>query len=102
MTSSSPYSEAMLDFWRGDADAAYTIHRDDGWSQFVPVSATFAGEPFHPLEQLALDRATGRVLDVGAGVGRHSLALQSRLPQVTAIEIEPELVSIMSERGVTD
>jgi SAM-dependent methyltransferase len=102
MTSSTPYSEAVLDYWRGDADAAYTIHRDDGWSQLVPVAAAFAGQPFHPIEHLALDRATGRVLDVGAGVGRHSLFLQSRLSQVTSIEIEPELVSIMSERGVTD
>lgn len=92
----------MLDYWHGDADAAYTIHRDDGWSQLVPVAAVFAGQPFNPIEQLALDRATGRVLDVGAGVGRHSLVLQSRLRQVTSIEIEPALVSIMSERGVRD
>jgi SAM-dependent methyltransferase len=102
MRSSSPYAEAMLDYWRGDADAAYTIHRDDGWSQLVPVAAAFAGQPFNPIEQLALDRASGRVLDVGAGVGRHSLALQRSLGQVTSIEIEPELVRIMSERGVKD
>lgn len=102
MTSPSPYSEALLDYWRGDREAAYTVHRDDGWSQVVPVAAAFAGEPFHPIELLALDRASGRVLDVGAGVGRHSLALQSRLAHVTAIEIEPELVRVMSERGVTD
>lgn len=92
----------MLDYWRGDAEAAYTICRDDGWSQLVPVAAAFAGQPFHPMEHLALDRATGRVLDVGAGVGRHSLALQGRLGHVTSIEIEPELVRIMAERGVAD
>ncbi len=92
----------MLDYWRGDAEAAYTVHRDDGWSQLVPVSAAFAARPFNPIEQLALDRASGRVLDVGAGVGRHSLVLQSRLAHVTSIEIEPELVAIMSERGVAD
>jgi SAM-dependent methyltransferase len=102
MTSPSPYSQAMLDYWRGDAVAAYTIHRDDGWSQPVPVAPAFTGPPFHPIEQVALDRAAGRVLDVGAGVGRHSLALQGRLAQVTAIEVEPELVNIMSERGVRD
>jgi SAM-dependent methyltransferase len=102
MKSSSPYSDAMLDYWRGDADAAYTIHRDDGWSQAVPVAAAFASQPFNPIEQLALDRASGRILDVGAGVGRHSLVLQSRIAHVTSIEIEPELVTIMSERGVPD
>jgi SAM-dependent methyltransferase len=54
------------------------------------------------MEQLALARATGRVLDVGAGVGRHALFLQERGVSVTAIEIEPDLVTIMSERGVAE
>ena len=97
----SPYAQAMLDFWHGQADAAYTIHRGDGFSQLVPVAASFAGPPFHPLEQEALDRSTGRVLDVGAGVGRHALSLQERGCRVTAIETVPELAGIMSERGVT-
>lgn len=92
----------MLDYWHGSVDAAYTVHRDDGFSHVIPVAESFAGQPFHPLEQLALERATGRVLDVGAGVGRHALFLQERGCQVTAIEIEPELVGIMSERGVID
>ncbi len=92
----------MLDYWHGSADAAYTIHRDDGFSHALPVVASFAGEPFDPLEQVALARATGRVLDVGAGVGRHALFLQEQGYQATAIEIEPELVAIMAERGVTE
>jgi tRNA1(Val) A37 N6-methylase TrmN6 len=54
------------------------------------------------LEQLALNRSTGRILDVGAGVGRHALFLQEQGRHVTAVEIEPELVAIMSERGVTE
>src|SRR5580704_6196982 len=96
--SPSPYAQAMVDYWHGDVEGTCTIHRDDGFAQTVPVAAFFAGPPFGALEQMAMDRATGRVLDVGAGAGRHSLFLQEQGRQVTAVEREPELVAIMSER----
>ncbi len=34
--SPSPYSQAVLDFWHGDADAVYTIHCDDGFTTMCP------------------------------------------------------------------
>jgi SAM-dependent methyltransferase len=98
----SPYSQAVVDYWHGQKEAAYTIHRDDGFSQLVHAAASFAGPPFNPLEQLALSRSTGKILDVGAGVGRHSLFLQEQGFEVTAMEPEPELAAIMSERGVRE
>ncbi len=44
----------------------------------------------------------GRVLDVGAGAGCHSLALQERGADVTAIDISPLSVDVMLRRGVKD
>lgn len=96
----SPYSRAMLECWQGDAKAAYTILRDDGFRAEVPVAAAFAGPPFSPLEQLALERCGGSILDVGAGAGRHALFLQQQGHDVTALELEPELVDLLSARGV--
>ncbi len=76
---------------------------DDFERDEVPVSYFFRGpEEFPPLEQLALELCRGRVLDVGAGSGCHSLALQARGLEVTAIEILPPLVRILQERGVRD
>ncbi len=100
--SPSPYAQAMLDCWHGESEATYHIHRDDGFSDAIPASASFAEEPFNPVEHLALERATGHMLDAGAGVGRHTLFLQERGHTVTAIEIEPDLVKIMAGRGVTE
>ena len=40
------------------------------------------------------------MLDVGAGAGLHALELQRRGIDVTAIDIAPECVAIMRERGV--
>src|SRR6218665_847382 len=101
-TARSPYSQALLDCWHGDKGATFAIRRDDGFSDVIPAAEAFSGEPFSALEELALAQVTGRVLDVGGGVGRHSLALQKRGRQVTAMEIEPDLMGIMAERGVTE
>ena len=44
----------------------------------------------------------GRVLDVGAGTGVHALYLQNRGHDVCAIDVLPESIEIMRERGVCD
>lgn len=52
------------------------------------------------LEQTALALCRGRVLDLGAGSGCHSLALQDRGLDVTAVDISPGCVAAMKQRGV--
>ena len=53
-----------------------------------------------PQERLVLGRCRGRVLDVGAGGGRHSLRLQARGLEVWALDVSPEAARVMRERGV--
>ena len=67
----------------------------------MPLDTLF--RPFDdmpPLEQTALDHCHGRVLDIGAGAGCHSLVLQERAIDVTAIDISPLSVKTMQARGV--
>lgn len=52
------------------------------------------------LERTALQLATGKILDVGAGSGCHSLALQEAGKEVHAIDISPLSVEVMQQRGV--
>lgn len=55
---------------------------------------------FDPLEDEALALCRGRILDLGAGAGVHTLTLQERGLDVTAIDIAPGCVTVMRERGV--
>ncbi|HEX3235849.1 MAG TPA: class I SAM-dependent methyltransferase [Gemmatimonadales bacterium] len=98
----APHGAAMRAFHQGQRDAAIVVY-DDYERDEVPV-AYFFREPaeFPAYERLALERCRGRVLDVGAGSGCHSLALQARGLEVTAIEAVPELVQILRDRGVRD
>lgn len=54
------------------------------------------------LERLALQLSQGHILDVGAGAGCHSLALQASSQKVTAIDISPLSCRAMQMRGVKD
>lgn len=69
----------------------------------IPVSDLFRTLDEMPaIEQQALKAATGRILDVGAGAGCHSIALQQDGKRVTAIDISPLSVATMRSRGVQD
>ena len=54
------------------------------------------------LDKIAVRRCAGRVLDIGAGAGSHSLAIQDRGLDVTSIDISAKAVTVMSERGCPD
>jgi SAM-dependent methyltransferase len=52
------------------------------------------------LEQTALRLAEGRILDVGAGSGCHSLALLEMGKDVMSIDISPLAVNVMLDKGI--
>ena len=67
----------------------------------IPLTTLFRSyEDMPEIERKALDMAKGRILDVGAASGCHSLVLQERGMDVTAIDISPLSVETMKERGV--
>jgi len=53
-----------------------------------------------PLERLALQACDGRILDVGAGAGCHTLYLQEQGQEVEALDISPGCVEVLNQRGV--
>jgi SAM-dependent methyltransferase len=59
---------------------------------------TFAEMP--KLEQIALELCRGKILDVGCGAGSHSLYLQEKGFDVTAIDISPNAIQACQLRGV--
>ena len=98
-----PHGAAALDYFCGNASAAITLHSEGGKTKDVPLSIFFrSAANLLPLEDLALGLARGRVLDVGAGTGCHSLILQEKGLEVCAVDIVPALVEIMRKRGVSD
>ena len=66
------------------------VERDDGFLGVTDARAYFSErDQLGPLEALACQEATGQVLDMGCGAGRHSLVMMARGLQVTGLEPSP-------------
>lgn len=99
----SPYGKALLDYYNGDRTAEIIVRRDDGLETKLPAGLFFRTQTeLLPGEGEAINESRGHVLDIGAGSGLHTLILESRGLTVTAIDIEPNAVDIMNQRGVQD
>lgn len=68
----------------------------------LPVEYLFRDfDGMNLLEQKALELAKGKVLDVGAGAGSHSLYLENEKNlDVTALDVSPKSIEICKLRGV--
>ncbi len=96
-----PIAQAISDFHNGNQAASIIIFSD--FEDPVELRASyFFREPdeFPKLECTALSLCKGKVLDIGAGAGCHSLALQELGFDVTAIDIAPKCVEVMLKRGI--
>ena len=96
-----PMGAAIFDYHKnGKADTLVvrsSMFEDDE----IPVADLFRSlEDMPRLEQIALEISQGRILDVGAGSGCHSLALLKMGKSATAIDISPLSVQVMLERGL--
>lgn len=93
--------QAIKDYYLKNAPAKLWIYNQYGPKEEMPVATYFRDEAQMPeLELTALKYCKGKVLDIGAGAGIHSLVLQQRWFDVTSIDISPLSVEIMKARGV--
>ena len=96
-----PMGQAIRDYFETGHAGRLRVFSPQFDEDELPVAALFRTEERMPkLERTALDLCRGRVLDVGAGAGCHSLALQRRGLDVTAIDISPLSVEVMRCCGV--
>jgi SAM-dependent methyltransferase len=93
---------AISDYYNYERNHILWVHDKHGPKVEMPVATYFRNENKMPaLELAALDLCTGKVLDIGAGAGSHTLALEDRGIKVMAMDISPLAVEVMTMRGVT-
>lgn len=98
-----PMGAAILDFQKQGKAARLRVLSSMFEEDEMPVTHLFRSVSKMPLlEQKALQLAKGRVLDIGAGAGCHTLALQEKGFTVKAIDISPLSCEAMKLRGVKD
>ena len=94
--------QALLDYQHGQHRAALTVQCSAADDEQLPAAYFFRTLLVMPeLERQALDECRGRVLDLGAGAGCHTLELQNRgFTDVKALDHSAGAVQVMQVRGV--
>lgn len=96
-----PMGAAIADYFKRHKADRLRVFSSQFDEDEIPVEELFRTEKQMPLlERTALQMATGRILDVGASSGCHSLTLQEAGKEVHAIDISPLSVEVMKQRGV--
>lgn len=93
--------QALWDYHRGEEATPLIVECDRAPDEEMNRRQFFL--PFSEmteLDRMALELAKGQVLDVGAGAGRHSLALIERGIASTALEADSDCADLCRERGV--
>ncbi|HZH72710.1 MAG TPA: class I SAM-dependent methyltransferase [Mariniphaga sp.] len=96
-----PIGKAIYDYHHFKQADEIIIHTNYTEDERIDPKYFFRDEEEMPaLEKTAMDLCVGNVLDVGAGAGSHSLILQNRGINVTALEASPLATSVIKERNV--
>lgn len=96
-----PMGHAIKEYHSTGKAAKLRVFSSQFYEDEIPVATLFRTfDQMPPQEQEAVKLCRGRVLDVGAGSGCHSLELMERGLEVVAIDISDLSVEVMKERGV--
>jgi len=92
---------ALLDYSSGKKNVRLQVFSDISEPDEIRVKHFYRTWDEMPgIEKKALDLCRGKVLDVGAAAGCHSLVLQQRNMKVSAIDISAGAVQVMKNRGI--
>ncbi len=93
--------KALLDYQSGNYSEDIITATHVSYNDVLPLPYLFRDYAEMPaIEQKALDHSFGNVLDVGCAAGSHSLHLQKRGLDVTAIDISVNSIKVCKLRGI--
>jgi len=96
-----PMGQAIYNFFHNGDKSPVLVDTNITLDEELPVPYLFRSYDEMPLlEKKALYLVKGKVLDVGAGAGSHSLFLQEKGFDVTAMDISALSCEVMKDRGI--
>jgi len=96
-----PFGEAIRDYFKKGKAPDILVNTNYTKDEHISVSYLFRDVSQMPLlEKTALKLCRGKILDIGAAAGCHSLVLQKKGFNVTALEISKLSVECMRLRGI--
>lgn len=96
------YGQQLYDYFKGRNQGLEIVERDDGFIQANMGPRTYLSQyqDWFSHEREAMRFASGRVLDIGCGGGRHSLYVQQKGLRVLGVDISPLAIRVCRLRGL--
>lgn len=95
-----PIGAAILDYSNTGISKDIIVSSDICEDDVIPSSYLFRSFDEMPeSEQIALNRASGKILDIGAAAGAHAKYLRSMGSEVKCIDISPGAVKYLKSQG---
>lgn len=96
-----PIGQAIQDYYKKGKTTNLIINSNYTQDERIPANYFFRTEDEMPIiERTALKKCKGKILDIGAAAGCHSLILQKKGFNVTALEISDLAAQVMRNRGI--
>ena len=96
-----PIGLAINSYHKNQKDLDIIVKSDICEDDIIPLEILFRSiEEMPRLEKIALDKCNGKILDVGACAGPHSLELKKRGHDVFAIDISKGAISYLKENSI--
>lgn len=98
-----PIGRAVYDFHYHSINQPIIVHSDDFDDDTIDTSYLFRSYKQMPaLEKKAMSLCSGTILDVGACAGPHSIYLQQKGFEVTALETSALCCEVLKNRNITN
>lgn len=95
--------KALLDYHHGKYSEDIITETNISEEDEMPLPYLFRSySDMNSLEKKALSKTKGRTLDIGCGAGIHSIYLQEKGHEVTAIDISEGATIVCKESGIKD
>lgn len=96
-----PMGQAIIDYAQNGEDGDIFVLSDICEDDVIPVSYLFRSFDEMPkLEQIALGRCSGRVLDIGAAAGMHAGFLEDKGLSVDVIDISKNSIEYLKSKNL--
>ncbi len=95
------FGRALKEYYKGDHSNQLLLHNKFSDPDALELDGYFFEvDELTDLELMAMDFCQGKIGDIGAAAGRHSLQLQAEGLDVIAVELSHACTELMEQRGV--
>lgn len=100
--SKDPMGRAIYDYSNKAHNNIIKVYSPEFFDDYIETAYLFRGyDDFPEVEQLAMQKASGEILDIGCGAGSHSIYLKNQGKSIEALDISSYICEVIKKEDIT-